>query len=468
MITSRAGVTTHIDYDEALSRVMGLPDFERASHSPEHPVFKLERMDLLLKRLGSPHLGIPTVHVAGTKGKGSTAAMVTSMLTSGGYLTGLYTSPHLHRAVERIRVGLEPIEGREFAALLEQTWPEVEWVAGRGGYGRITFFELLTAMAFLHFKQIGVDFQVIEVGLGGRLDATNVVTPEVCAITSISLDHVSTLGDTLGLIATEKAGIIKPRVPVVVAPQPREALEVFFSVSAARKAPLVQVGRDVSWRRLQAGLDGQSFDVAGLRGGYRAWMPLLGDHQLENAGTAIAAVETLAGRGFPVSEDGILEGLRRVRWPGRLEVLSREGSQLVVDGAHNPDSMRRLVHTLREYFRFDRVILVFGATSGHSAQGMMAQLTPLSPSVIVVRSRHPRSAPTQAIARGVRETGLTMLFEADDVALATRHAMRVAGPNDLVLGTGSLSVVAEVIEEVRGMAPEVYPNIKRPASTRSG
>ena len=465
MTTSRVGVTTHIDYDEAIRRVMALPDFERFSHSPEHPVFKLERMDLLLKRLGNPHLGIPTVHVAGTKGKGSTAAMVTSMLTAGGYVTGLYTSPHLHRAVERIRVGLDPIERQEFAALVDQIWPAVEWVGGRGGYGRITFFELLTAMAFLHFKQIGVDFQVIEVGLGGRLDATNVVRPEVCAITSISLDHVSTLGDTLGLIATEKAGIIKPHVPVVVAPQHREALEVFLSESADREAPLVQVGKDVSWSRLQAGVDGQSFDVAGLRGRYRAWVPLLGDHQLENAGTAIAAVETLAGRGFPLSGDGILEGLRSVRWPGRLEVLSREGTQLVVDGAHNPDSMRRLVQSLREYFQFDRVILVFGATSGHSALGMMAQLRALSPSVIAVRSRHPRSAPTQTIASGVRENGLTLLFEVDDVAVATRHAMSIAGPKDLVLGTGSLAVVAEVIEEVRGMAPELYPNIKRPAAT---
>ena len=434
---------------------------ERSAHRSGHAVFKLERMNLLLRRLGSPHGEVPTVHIAGTKGKGSTAAMVASMLTAGGYRTGLYTSPHLHSAVERIRVGLEPIERSKFAALVELSWPVLEWVGVQGGYGPVTFFELITAMALLYFKQTSADFQVIEVGLGGRLDATNVVSPEVSVITTISLDHVSILGDTLALIANEKAGIIKPGVPVVVAPQHPEALDVFLKVSADRRAPLVQVGKDVSWRKARSDLDGQSFDVTGLRGSYDAWIPLLGDHQLENAATAIAAVETLVGAGLALPNESMMEGLRSVRWEGRLQLISREGVRVVVDGAHNPYSVRRLVTAVRDYFQFRRIILIFGSLGGHSARGMIAELAGLSPLVLAVCSRHPRSASSDWVSEVVSELGLPLIFRSESVAEATQRALELAGAGDLILATGSLFVATEVIEEIEGIEPELYHSIKR-------
>jgi dihydrofolate synthase/folylpolyglutamate synthase len=441
---------------------MGLADFERYAHSPDHAVFHLERMSLLMGRLSNPHIEVPTVHIAGTKGKGSTAAMVTSILTAAGYTTGLYTSPHLHKAVERIRVGLKPIEPEEYVSLVERIWPDAAWVSGEGGYGGVTTFEFHTAMAFLHFQQINADFQVIEVGLGGRLDATNVVSPQVCAITTISLDHVAVLGDTLGQIAAEKAGIIKPNVPVVLAPQPREALEVFQQVAADKRAPLVQVGSEITWLNRNADLNGQSFEVSGVHGYYRAWLPLLGDFQVENACTAIATAEALSDRGFKVPSDAIIAGLQKVTWPGRLEILSHNGKTVVVDGAHNPASMRRLVRALRETFRFRRVILIFGSTNGHSARGMMTEVANMSPTVVAVRSRHPRSASCDTIASAARAQGLTIALESDDVGLATVRAIEMAGEDDLVLGTGSLFVAAEVIEMVRGISPELYPDIKGP------
>ena len=459
---SRHGPPALLDYEAALARIMGLPDFERSAHRPGHGVFKLDRMALLMERLGNPHLGVATVHIAGSKGKGSTAAMVASMLMAAGYRTGLYTSPHLHSVVERIRVGLQPIERSQFAALVDQVWPGVDWVGEHGGYGPITFFELLTAMAFLHFKQAGADIQVVEVGLGGRLDATNIVSPEVCAITSISLDHVSTLGNTLALIAAEKAGIIKQDIPVVVAPQSQEALGVFLEVAADKGAPMVQVSKGMSWRTGAADLDGQSFEIVGLRGRYQAWTPLLGEHQVENACTAIATVETLTDSGFTISSESIVEGLGRVRWPGRLEVLSKDEGLVVVDSAHSPDSMRRLMEAVQKHFEFERVILIFGATSGHSARGMMRELAVLSPHVVAVRSRHPRSAPIQLITGAAHDMGLEVLLESEDVEHGVRGALSVAGEKDLVLATGSVSVAAEVIEEVRGMTPELYPNLKRP------
>ena len=441
---------------------MSLVDFERSTHSPGHGAFHLERMAILLDRLGQPHLGTPTVHVAGTKGKGSTAAMVTSILTAEGYKVGLYTSPHLHRAVERIRVGLEQIDPDEFADLVSEIWPAVRWVGESGGYGAVTTFEMLTAMSFQHFRQVAADFQVVEVGLGGRLDATNVVSPEVCAITPISLDHTATLGDTVELIAYEKAGIIKQDVPVVIAPQSGDAIAVIRRVAQQKRAPVLEVASAMSWRGLHADLDGQSFEVLGSRGRYELWTSLLGAHQMENASAAVAVIETLVSRGFDISERSIVDGLGHVRWPARLQVLSREAPMIVVDGAHNPFSMGRLVEAVGKHFEYDRIIVLFGALGSKSAEGMLAELSELSPSVVAVSSRDPRSAPSDIISMVVSQQGLDVLFESEDVASATRRVIDMAGAGDLVLGTGSLFVAAEVIEVVQGIKPELYHSIKRP------
>ncbi|MBM3933027.1 MAG: bifunctional folylpolyglutamate synthase/dihydrofolate synthase [SAR202 cluster bacterium] len=452
-----------LDYEGALRLIMGLPDFERAKHSPGHSTFHLERMGLLLERLGNPHQGIPTVHVAGTKGKGSTSAMVTAILTAAGYKTGLYTSPHLHSVTERIRIGNDSIAKQDFADLVAAIWPDIEW-AGRQGYGGVSFFEILTLMSFLHFKQAGCGFQVIEVGLGGRLDATNVVSPEVSAITRISLDHVQVLGDTFAKIAREKAGIIKPGSPAVVAPQVDEAMAVFEEVAAGRGAPLVSVSRGMSWTPRGSDAGGQHFEVRSARETYQVRTPLLGEHQMENAATAIAVAETLADKGYAISKDAILEGLRTVNWPGRLQILSKGPVQIVVDGAHNPDSIARLVRAVKGLFKYRQVHVVFGAISGHSLDGMLAELAALEPAqVYAVRSRHPKAGAADSIAAAAAGAGLPVARETGDVGAGVRLAMAAASKGDLVLATGSLSVVAEVIEEIQGIPPELYPTLKGPA-----
>ena len=345
---------------------MGLADFERGTHSPGHGVFHLDRVRLLLERVGNPHLDVPTIHVAGTKGKGSTAAMITSILTAEGYGTGLYTSPHLHRVTERIRVGLEPVSRESFAELVEELWPEAEHVSERGEYGDLTFFEFVTAMAFLHFSKIGADFQVIEVGLGGRLDATNVVSPEVCVITPIMLDHVSVLGDTIELIAGEKAGIIKPRVPVVASPQSATAIDVFAGVASERDARLVQVSEAAEIEPRTTGLDGQTFELRTRRAVYDLYTTLLGDYQRENAATAVTAVEMLR---HPISRKGIVDGLATVKWPARMQLMSAKGARVLADGAHNPDSVAHLREAIRQYFEFERLILVFGLRAVTAQRG---------------------------------------------------------------------------------------------------
>lgn len=460
------------DFEAAVDQLMSLADFERSIHSPGHSGFHLERMVLLMDRLGNPQNDIPTVHVAGTKGKGSTAAMVASMLAAEDYVVGLYTSPHLHSVVERIKVGrlqgsnatLDSIGRDEFAAVVGEIWPVVKEVGESGGYGGVTFFEAMTAMAFVYFRQVGADFQVLEVGLGGRLDSTNIVTPVVSVITSISLDHVATLGDTVSKIAYEKAGIIKPGTPVVVAPQGEDAMRVFRSVAEERRAELVDVEARVSWSRSHADLESQSFELKGLDRSYGLTIPLIGSYQMENAGTAVAAIETLIGQGFIVSGESIVKGMRDVRWSARLEILSKDGPIVVVDGAHNPYSMKQLVRAVRELFEFDDIVMVFGSLGGHSARGMLAELAQLDPLVIAVRSRHPRSAHSGVVAKAASEHGMTVALSTEKVSEGIRKALEMAGERTLVLGTGSLSVAAEIIEEIKGISPELYPNIKPPPS----
>ena len=462
---------TQITYLEALKRVMSLADFERSTHSPGHSAFHLERMSLLMQRLDNAHLATPTIHIAGTKGKGSVSAMIASILTAQGYAVGMYSSPHLHSATERIRVNMQPIAQAQFAAVVQRIWRIVDQVGANGGYGGVTTFEALTAMAFTHFSQIQADFQVIEVGLGGRLDATNIVAPQVCAITSISLDHTATLGDTIAQIAFEKAGIIKPNIPVIVAPQPPEAMSVIRRTAAERAAPLLSVADRFSWQQTQgqtgADIRTQAFRLTSPRRAYALETPLLGDYQLENAAVAVALAETLAEQGVTLSPQSIAQGVRSVNWPARLQILTTpddaDGSPLlVVDGAHNPYSIERLAQTLPRHFAYDRLILIFGALSGHSAAGMLQALAPLSPVLVATQSRHPRSAASETIAQTAAQIGIDAAFASDDVAQATRYALSIARPNDLVLGTGSLSVAAEITEEIQHIPPETYPYIKPP------
>ena len=454
-----------LSYDGALRRVMGLADFERSTHSPGHSAFHLERMTLLMEQLDCAHLAVPTVHVAGTKGKGSTSAMIASILTAQGYKVGLYTSPHLHSATERIRVNGQPISQQQFAAVVERIWPTVERIGSSGGYGGVTTFEAMTAMAFVHFRDIGADFQVMEVGLGGRLDSTNIVKPRVCAITSISLDHTATLGDTVAKIAFEKAGIIKEGVPVIVAPQTDEAMTVIADVARQRGAPLLSVAEHSSWQKRRSDMCGQVFTLTSAENAYELETPLLGDYQMENAATAVAIAETLRKQGIELDDDSIRRGVRDVHWPARLQVLAtpdKGGKLLVVDGAHNPYSMERLVEALREHFSYERLILIFGALSGHSATGMLSALLPLSPEVLATHSRHPRSASGATIANVATELGLKIAFTSENVGEAARRALEMASEKDLVLGTGSLSIAAEITEEVQGIPPELYPYMSMP------
>jgi dihydrofolate synthase/folylpolyglutamate synthase len=448
-----------MNYQEALDYILSYPDYEKMLVPHEEANYDLRRVDELLARLDNPHLGARSVHITGTNGKGSTAAMIASALTAAGYTTGLYTSPHLSDLRERVRVGGELISREEYVALVEKLKPEVEAINEKAAYGELTTFELLTSLAFNHFNLKGVDFQVLEVGMGGKFDATNVINPEVCIITSISFDHMEVLGNSLADIAAEKAGIIKPGSVVVTSPQPYEVARVINKTCFNCGAELVRIGSDVTWQSLGFDLNGQLFRVRGILGNYELSIPLLGHYQLDNAATAVAALEVLAGNGFNISRDSITDGLAQVSWPGRFQILSRH-PLVVVDGAMNVEGARRLKQSLAQYFggviklggrssvnnNDSQAILVIGASLGKDIAGITSELVPLFNKVIVTQSRHPRAmAPGPIVAEFTMHGVKPQVV--DDVARALSLALTLAGERDLVCVTGSLFVVGEAIEQ---------------------
>jgi dihydrofolate synthase/folylpolyglutamate synthase len=435
-----------MNYEQALDYIFGYTDYEKVPLPHALGSYDLRRVEELLTRLGNPHLAAKSVHIAGTNGKGSTAAMIASVLTSSGYTTGLYTSPHLITIRERFQVDKRPISRAEFARITTRLKPEVEGVNLKASYGELTTFELLTALAFTYFQTKGVDYQVLEVGMGGRFDATNVIRPEVCVITSISLDHTEVLGDSLATIAAEKAGIIKPKSVVVLAPQPDEVVPVIEKACRRQQAELVMVGRDVTWKGLGFNGKQQLLEVVGRRDSYRISLPLLGDYQMENASSAAAALEVLKEKGFAISRDSITSGLAQVAWPGRLQVLRRR-PLLVVDGAHNPDAARKLVLSLSQYFKFKRAILVMGVSGDKNVSGVVSELAPLFDEVIVTRSGHPRAMET-AWLRAIFQDRGTAVQVTETVPEALSLAVGRAGSQDLVCVSGSLFVVAEAISWV--------------------
>ncbi len=441
-----------MDYAQAVEYLLSFADFERSGRFQERP--DVAPMLSLLHRLGDPHRGRVTVHVAGSKGKGSICAMAESMLRAAGLRTGLYTSPHLYSYTERVRIDGRPIAESDFARLAGQLRPAVEGVQEALGERRLVTFDLLTALGFLAFREAGVEVQVIEVGLGGRVDSTNVFeTKEVAVIAPLSLEHTAILGGTLEQIAAEKAAIITPGCSVVMAPQAHaEAAAVVREFAAAAGASIVDLAADYRWHRLSHDLRGQRIRIEGPRGVIEARLSLLGGHQIENAATAVAAVEALAGAGSQPAPTAhaIARGLESVCWPGRLEVL-REEPLIVADGAHNRDSARRLGEALGEYFACERALFVVGASSDKDIDGLADELAPVASRVVAVRSGHPRAMPPERIAAAFQEHGLRADV-ADSVASAIDSAMAITGAGGVICLVGSLFVAAEGREHVLGRA----------------
>jgi dihydrofolate synthase/folylpolyglutamate synthase len=409
----------------------------------------LTRTLALLCALDDPHHSMQAFHVGGTNGKGSTAAMMASMLAHQGYRVGLYTSPHLVEFTERIQVNGHPIPAHRVSGLTEK----IRQIAETCLTEEPTFFEATTVMAFVYFAEMAVDFAVVEVGLGGRFDATNVLTPLVSIITTIGLDHQEYLGNTVDAIAREKAGIIKKGAPVVAGRIEPGPLAIVRGMATDREVSCVVLGQDFDALDLSSG----RFSYRGLRDRYDGLAcPLPGRHQLDNAACALAALELAHEKGAAVGEEGIREGLRTVRWPGRLECVGRR-PDVWLDGAHNPHAAEALASHLKTLSSLygpaakGRLILVVGMMRDKDRRGVMALLTaiPGVSHLIVTRAAHQRAADPWDLARDAAGLGVPITVRST-VNEAFAYARALAGSDDTVCVTGSLLVVGEVKAMLEG------------------
>jgi len=398
-------------------------------------IFGLTQVRRILRAIGDPHKGLQAIHIGGTNGKGSTAAMMASILLREGYRVGLYTSPHLVQFTERIQVNGKQIEKEEVATLTGWMREKVEEAGIRSPF---TFFDFTTALALLHFSQKMVDLAILEVGLGGRLDSTNAVDPLLTIITNISKDHEDVLGKGILRIAREKAGIIKRGRPLITAATQRQVLHLLSEVCREKRAPYFRVGREFR----SVGTGTSDFHYEGVN--RKLWgihVNLNGPHQIINATTALGAMEVLEDLGYPVSTDAMMAGLRFVEWPGRLELVNAT-PRVLLDGAHNPAGALALKEALEKAFDFERLILLVGILRDKDIKSILHTLAPLAHHIILSRSQIDRAAPAASLmkALGQNEKKAEVV---EDLGQAIRKGLSMTGEKDLFCITGSLYLVGE-------------------------
>ena len=410
------------------------------------------RIHRLLDALGQPQKQFKSIHIAGTKGKGSTAAFCTYCLREAGLRVGLYTSPHLYDIRERFRVlTFDDKDGRitpsEFVELVEELKPATTQVPN------CTWFDLTTALAFLHFAHQEVDIAVIEVGLGGRLDSTNVILPEVSIITSISLEHTDLLGDTVAAIAKEKAGIIKPGVPVVSAPQKEEAEEVIGEIAVQHSAPLFQFPYALSITSAWGDPRPPIFATHDLSGYFpeldmqEFTSGLLGEHQQENAAVALVAMRILRRRFPSLTVDALQRGIAATRWPGRLQLLRAPGQKpgVLLDGAHNADSAEKLAESVLSYFNYNKLWLLVGMTSGKDVTGFFEALLPLCAGICITQANNPRALAAADLAKQIEHLAANVTIS-PNLEDGLKQLEAKAAPSDLICVTGSLYIVGDLLK----------------------
>jgi len=432
-------------YDSALKYLFGQTDYEQMLRVRyNRDTFNLDRMRLLLSGLGNPHAKLRAAHIAGTKGKGSTATMLAEMLRTCGYKVGLYTSPHICDVRERIRVDGEMISQAALTRLICQVEPIIAKMADKP-----TFFEIFTAMAFQHFANSGVDVAVVEAGLGGRLDSTNVLTPEVCGLTSISLDHIHQLGDTPAKIAAEKAGIFKRDIPAISVSQLPEVKRVLRKTARETGASLMFTGEDIdfSYRVESSRQNGCHARICLTTPRSRFEhlpVPLLGEHQALNCGLALAMLDQLKLKGYnQISDEKAIRGLSSVYIPGRMELVHRD-PRILLDGAHNGASVQALMRAIGQHIPYDSMVMIFGCAADKDINGMMQQISTGADKVIFTRAAgNPRAARPEDLAEMYEQCSGRVAQVTDSLRSAMRIALNAVSREDIICVTGSFYLVGE-------------------------
>ncbi|MBE3091719.1 MAG: bifunctional folylpolyglutamate synthase/dihydrofolate synthase [Candidatus Atribacteria bacterium] len=404
----------------------------------------LKNINYLLYLLGEPHKKLKIIHVAGTNGKGSTCSSISSILQSDGYKVGLYTSPHLVDFAERIKINHKQIDRKKVSELLERIKPYIEKVANTPSYNHPTFFEVITSMAFLYFFEEQVDFLVLEVGLGGRLDATNVCEPLISVITHIDYDHMDQLGNSLQEIAREKGGIIKPEGIVISSNQYEEAYNEIKKIAEEKNSLIYSIGREINYKIVKSDIKGVIFDLKGIYHEYKnLHTPLLGRHQADNSATAITAIEALKIRGVNITEKAIRAGLEKVKWTGRLEIIQHKPI-LVLDGAHNPNGVKVVRDALKEIFSYHRLILVLAIFADKDYKKMIQIIVPNADLIIATKTENSRATSPRIIAKeAAKYIDQNKIIVTENIPQAINCALSNSKEDDLICITGSLYTVGE-------------------------
>jgi dihydrofolate synthase/folylpolyglutamate synthase len=433
-------------YAQAMDYLFSRTDYERHQRLRYNvDTFDLKRMERLLKSVGNPHQKIETVHIAGTKGKGSTATMLAKMMEANDYSVGLYTSPHVTTLHERIAVDSKMISQKDLRYLINRIYASVEKMAKKDDAP--TFFELMTALAFLHFADKKVDIAIIETGLGGRLDSTNVIEPSVIGITSISIDHQNLLGENLGSIAKEKAGVMKRGVPVITVPQAPDAMRMLKRQATTVKAPLSVTGRDIdfSCRFESSREDGPHSRVCVTTPTSKfehLRVPLPGEHQAINCGLALAMLDKLKTQGYEIDDERAMDGLKAVSLVGRMEIIC-DDPRIIVDTAHNAASIRALVQAIGQHVPYDSMVVIFGCNSDKDIKGMLNELRYGADKVVFARSNSPKAVFPQDLADMYTEMCGKMCQTAMSIREAVRIARSAVSKEDLICITGSFYIVGQ-------------------------
>jgi dihydrofolate synthase/folylpolyglutamate synthase len=433
-------------YKQAMSYLFDRTDFERQKKLRYNvTTFNLSRMRKLLASLGEPHKKIETAHIAGTKGKGSTATMLAKMLEANGYKVGLYTSPHLISLHERISVNSQMVSQTDMLKLINRVYSAVEKIAKNSDAP--TFFEIMTALAFMHFADKNVDIAIIETGLGGRLDSTNVIKPKVVGITNISIDHRDQLGSTIDSIAVEKAGIFKRGVPAVSVQQEPAAMKALTKQANSVKAPLSVTGRDIDFSyRFEFSREHGPHNTICVTTPTSSFehlrVPFPGEHQAINCGLALAMLDKLKSSGYKIDNDKAINGLHQVRLPGRMEII-HDDPRIIIDAAHNAASIRALMQAIGQHVPYDSMIVIFGCNADKDVQGMMQELQYGADKVIFTRSNSPRAIYPPDLMDMYTEICSKMCQSAMTLKEALRVAASAVSREDLICITGSFYLVGE-------------------------